>query len=450
MAGHVESSRNNCALIGAIQTVQAIEGAVPIIHSTAGCGMQQYLGGSLVSGCSGSGYSGGLATPSTNIIEKHVVFGGSSRLREQIKNTLKLVKSDLYVVLSGCATELVGDDVPAMAKEAREQGHPVVYANTPGFRGGTHHGYELAVKALIEQLPALPGAKREKVPGLVTVLGIIPNQDVFWEGNLLELKRILESVGAQANTLFGLGQGVEAWRQLPEAELTLVFSPWGVEGARLLEERYGTPWVDFTTLPVGAEASGFLLETVTERLNLDRSRTAAVLHAEERSLAHFLERVADAYFAYGFQREFALVGESGQVPGLTGFLVNALGLIPGTVIITDNPPEPRRAGITARIRELAPTIDFEVVFTEDSGRIRDVIRQSGAELVLGSFLESEAARDLGAPLVQVSFPVIDRVVLSRSHIGYRGALTLLEDLGSAIVSGQIKRGTAGGSFKTAA
>lgn len=434
MSRHVESSRNNCALIGAIQTVQAIEGVVPIIHSTVGCGLQQYLGGSSVSGRHGSGFSGGFANPSTNIGEKHVVFGGSSRLREQIKNTLKVVKADLYVVLSGCATELVGDDIPAMTKEAQEQGYPVAYATTPGFRGGAHLGYELAVKALIEQLPKFSGKSVEKGNGrLVNIFGIIPNQDVFWQGNLLELKRILESVGLQANTLFGYGQGVESWQRIPQAELNLVFSPWGVEIARQLEEKFGTPWHDFKTLPVGAEETGHLLETLTDRLNLDRSRTDEVRRTEEKLLAHYLERVADAYFEFNFQKEFALVGDAGNAPGLAGFLVKNIGLIPGTIIITDNPAESVRSDLTDRLKGDAPDFSPQVHFIEDAGKIRDIIRDSSAELVLGSYLEREAALDLDVPLHQVSFPLVDRVVLSESYIGYRGAITFLEDLSREIL-----------------
>jgi nitrogenase molybdenum-iron protein beta chain len=106
----VEVSRNSCAFSGALQVVESIEKVVPIVHSTAGCTIQQYLGVNKVSGNKGSGYAGGVQASSSNVIEKQIIFGGTSRLREQIKNTIKVMDADLYVVLSGCATELVGDD----------------------------------------------------------------------------------------------------------------------------------------------------------------------------------------------------------------------------------------------------------------------------------------------------------------------------------------------------
>ena len=62
------------------------------------------------------------------------------------------------------------------------------------------------------------------------------------------------------------------------------------------------------------------------------------------------------------------------------------------------------------------------------------MRNSGAEVVLGSALEEGVAAELGAAFLQLSFPLSDRVVLNRSYAGYRGAATLLEELGSAILS----------------
>jgi len=44
MSRIIESCRNHCALLGAIQTVRAVEGLLPIVHSTAGCGRQEELG----------------------------------------------------------------------------------------------------------------------------------------------------------------------------------------------------------------------------------------------------------------------------------------------------------------------------------------------------------------------------------------------------------------------
>ncbi len=431
MAHHIEGSRNSCALHGALQVIEAIEGVVPVIHSTAGCGVQHYFGVNRLN--AGADRFGGPPVSNSNISEKHVVFGGSSRLREQLKNTVKIVEGDLYFIVTGCSTEMVGDDIPAMTKEGRDQDFQVIYANTPGFRGDVHQGYQLAVKALIEQLPSLGKGEQSPIEGLVNIWGIVPHQDPFWAGNLEEIGRLLEGIGLKPNLLFGYGQGLSAWNRVPKAALNVVVSVWGDAPALLLEERYGTPVLKLEGLPVGS-AAGRFLQTVGERLNLDVTRTENFINGEEKRLNTLLASLADTYYRAGFQREFDLIGESAQVVGISDFLAGTLGLIPRTLIITDNPPEYTREALLTRLSGLVEGNGTEVFFSEDLAEITDLVRSSAVGLVLGSALEKPAAVELGIPFLQISFPLSEQIVLSRGYAGYRGAATLLEDFGSAILS----------------
>jgi len=431
MAHHIEGSRNSCALHGALQVIEAIEGVVPVIHSTAGCGVQHFLGVNRLN--AGADRFGGPPVSNSNISEKHVVFGGSSRLREQLKNTVKIVEGDLYVIVTGCSTEMVGDDIPAMTKEGRDQDFQVIYANTPGFRGDVHLGYQLAVKALIEQLPSLGKGEQSPIEGLVNIWGIVPHQDPFWAGNLEEIGRLLEGIGLKPNLLFGYGQGLTAWNRVPKAALNVVVSVWGDAPALLLEERYGAQVLRLEGLPVGS-AAGRFLQTVGDRLNLDVTRTENFIKSEEKRLSTYLASIADTYYRAGFQREFALIGESAQVVGISEFLAGTLGLIPRTLIITDNPPENVREALLTRLTGLVENSGTEVFFSEDLAEITDLVRSAAVELVLGSALEEPVAVELGVPFLQLSFPLSKQVVLSRGYAGYRGAATLLEDFGSAILS----------------
>ncbi len=431
MPHYLEGSRNSCALHGALQLFEAIEGVVPVIHSTAGCGVQYYLGGTRMSG--GNDPFGSPPVSSSNIGQKHVVFGGGSRLREQLKNTVKVVQGDLYAIVTGCSTEMVGDDIPAMAREGRDQDWPVIYANTPGFSGDVHHGYHLAVKALIEQLPDIWKKPEEFPSGLVNIWGIIPNQDPFWRGNLQELGRLLEGIGLVPNLLLGSEQSVASWQQIPGAVLNLVLSPWGELPARLLEERYATSSIILDGLPIGT-ATSTLLRRLTEQLKLDTIRTEAFIAREDSRLNFQFARLADSYYRAGFQREFTLVGESAQVVGIAEFLGTSFGLLPRTLILTDNPPDSVRQRLVTRLAAIVSGYDSEVIFSEDRSEISDIIRSSEAQLILGSSLEREVSVELGIPFLALSFPLADRIVLERSYAGYRGATTLLEDIGTALLA----------------
>jgi nitrogenase molybdenum-iron protein beta chain len=424
VAHFIENSRNHCALLGAAQSVQAISGFVPILHSTSGCGMQQYLGMSKVGGL----HCSAVALPSTNVLEKQIVFGGASRLREQIKNTVKIVQAEAYVVLSGCATELVGDDAPAMVKEAKEQGYPVIHIASPGFKGDVYKGYEAVVKGMIEHLADFTVIKTGTTAGLVNILGIIPGQDIFWQGELLALENLLNEAGLQVNTLFGIGQTVQNWAAIPNAEWSIVFSPWGKKPAQYLQDKFGIPYWELPHLPVGFEDTYHFLQSLSTKLKIQEENLKRIYEREEKRQAYYLNRVADIYFAAGIQKEFAIVGEHSLVLGLQRFFTHTLGMLPKVLVFTDNlAVEEQKKFLDQLSIELAP-FKTAVVFQEDQQQILEAIRQSKTELLLGSSLEKSFAQQQEIPFLPVSFPVTDQIILNKSYIGFNGAMVLLEDL----------------------
>ena len=114
--GHIEQPRFSCA-IGALQSVVAIPKAVPILHSGPGCG-------DMVAGFfeRSKGYAGGDTSPCTNFTERDVVFGGAEKLRKIIKNSYKVLESDLQVVMTGCTGGIVGDDIESVVQEFQNEG----------------------------------------------------------------------------------------------------------------------------------------------------------------------------------------------------------------------------------------------------------------------------------------------------------------------------------------
>ena len=93
--------------------------------------------------------------------------------------------------------------------------------------------------------------------------------------------------------------------------------------------------------------------------------------------------------------------------------------------------------VGAAFRDLAPGVDGHPVFESDGHRAHAVIRAHARvgeyPIVYGSTWEASVAAEIGAPLVEVSYPVTDEVVLNRSYIGYRGALQLIERTYTTVV-----------------
>jgi nitrogenase molybdenum-iron protein beta chain len=427
----LHEDRNGCALHGALRLLDAVDGLVPILHSSAGCGVAGRAASAAFAGAFGQLGAVSGETSATILQEKQVVFGGTSRLREQIKNTLKVLAGDLYVVVTGCVPEVVGDDVPAMVKEATEQRFPVLGIAAPGFKGNGWAGYASTARALLEQLPAVLPPDGALAPFDVNLLGVVPGHDPGWEGDLLAVEGILAEAGLRSNRLVGLGQETAAWRQAPLARVNVVLSPWGLDAARVLAERHGTPVVELGFVPVGSRDAALLLEQVADALSLGQSAVGAARGRLDARLRHFLKKAAPSLLLGDVQERIAVVGGTAAAVGQARFLSGTLGQLVEQVIVTDRPPAGSRAAIAASIRAIAGD-GVDVRFLESREEIARALAASSPELILGSALERPAARELGAALVESAAPVRSVPVLRRSFAGVDGAVTLVEELLGAV------------------
>lgn len=57
-------------------------------------------------------------------------------------------------------------------------------------------------------------------------------------------------------------------------------------------------------------------------------------------------------------------------------------------------------------------------------------------VVIGSIFEKELAASINAPLVTISYPITNKIVLNRSYVGFNGGLTLTEDILSSLITGR--------------
>lgn len=420
MSNIIETPRFSCALGGALNTITAIEGVVPILHAGPGCGVQLFYGQSFTGGFRGSGWIGGVSVPSTNTYEKEVVFGGEPRLKEQIENTIDLIEGDKYVVLTGCTSELIGDDVSGVLRDFKDKS--VIYAETAGFRGSSYVGYEILLDAFIDQIVK----EKPKEKGLVNILGIVPSQDVFWEGNLAEIERILNGIGLEVNTIFN-GKKIE---DLSSASLNIVLSPWvGVKAAEKLKDKFGTHYI-INPLPIGVTETNLFLEKVGNALGVDVSDFIA---KEEEKTYKSIEKVADFVVDFDVQLRFATITDSNYAIALNKFLVNDFGWIPSLALISDDVSDDYKDFIKNELN-FKNTISPEVVFESDSGKIWDAVEKEAPNFIFGSSLDKDLSAKLGATKLSVAFPFTDRIVIDRGYAGYRGAISLIEDALSEFVA----------------
>ena len=441
MSRVIEQQRFTCA-IGAMQSVVAIPRAVPILHSGPGCG-------TMVAGFfeRATGYAGGSTAPCTNFSESEVVFGGVDKLRKVIENTYKILDTDLQVVVTGCTSDIVGDDVGNVVGDFANEGKPIVYIETAGFKANNLVAHSWVVNAIVDQyVDKFKDTAKVKNPKLVNVFASIPYQDPFWKGNLFELKRLLEGIGLQVNILFGpYSEGVEEWRTIPQAGFNVLVSPWyGKAIVEHLEEKYDQPFYQFPYIPIGGNETTKFLDGIIAFANehgagLEAEKAQKFIDRENLSFYEEIDNLATFLleFRYGLPGFVHVIHDAGYVLGISKFLLHEVGIVPKEQFVADKVPEDFQEEIRRLLKETSDKREIPLYFTPDAGLAQETIRNTnhkGRGLIIGSGWDKELAKEKDYDFLSASAPTPYRLVMTTGYLGYRGGLRLIEDIYDAVLA----------------
>ncbi|SKA68917.1 nitrogenase molybdenum-iron protein beta chain [Eubacterium uniforme] len=426
----IEQPRFACAL-SAQHTVLAIPKAHPILHSGPGCSENSFKFTVISGGHQGGGYSGGPHISCTNSTQKEIVFGGEQKLRNEIESAQKIIDADLFVVLTGCTADIVGDDTINVAKGFAAEGYPVVGTETAGFKGNAYYGHTQVVNSIIDQYV---GNVEPKVrPNLVNVFTVVPFQNPYWKADLQELKSLLTEIGLEVNILYGSeSAGVLEWKDIPNAAFNLLISPWvGKKTVEHLEKKYGTPYLHIPYIPVGAKETSRFLRNVAEYAELDRDKVEEVISGHERTYFDYFTSLIEYLEEYreDLPYQYYLVSDSNYALGVNSFLYNEFGMLPKAVYITDVPPKKYEKEIQSAFENQSNELIDNVFFQADGGLIQKDLRERNTEekeIIFGSTWEKYLAEDLGDEYIELSLPLSQLVALNTTYVGYRGGIELLK------------------------
>ena len=424
MSQVTENPKGGCVLAGINSVLGAIDRVCPIYHSGPGCCMQTTAADQGQSGHKSSRFVSSVSLPSTNMLEKEVVFGGTEKLRTTVQGAIDIIDADAYFVLTGCTAGIIGDDIVSVTEEFQDKGYSVYPIETPGFVGDSNLGYETVWTTMINQVI-------EDVPKddkLVNIFGIIPYHDPFWNGALEEIDRILSALGLKVNTFFTKHQGIETIRKCSGAALNIIINPWLFKGpAKKMEQKFGIPSIRVPGLFVGATDTTKFVRQVAEAMHLDQEIVDKVIAAEEEYVYDYL---AQSVGVVSWKR-FAVVADANNAVGITRYLANDFSFTPVLVIVSE--PLFRQEDkdrIVAQIEDLEYAKPPKVIFASDQYEINQALREEEEEitLLIGSSNEREVALEKDIQFILAAFPMNERLVFNRTYAGYRGSLTFTEDL----------------------
>jgi nitrogenase molybdenum-iron protein beta chain len=425
MSAVMENPKGGCVLAGINSVLGAINRVCPIYHSGPGCCMQTTAADQGQSGHKTSCFVSSVSIPSSNMLEKEVVFGGTNKLRTTIRGAIDIIDADAYFVLTGCTAGIIGDDIASVTNEFAEKGVPIYPIETPGFTGDSNLGYETVWNTFLDKVIESGVPKDEK---LVNIFGIIPYHDPFWSGTLEEIDRILSKLGLKVNTFFTKGQGIETIRKCSAAALNIIVSPWLFKGpAAKFEKKFGVPSLRIPGLFVGATDTTRFVRSVAEALRLDKEFVERVIAEEEQYVYNYL---GQAIGVLSWKR-FAVVADANNAVGFTRYLANDYSFTPVLVIVSEPVfRDEDKERIIKEISELEYARPPKVLFLTDQYEINKAIREEEQEitLLIGSSNDREIALEKDIQFILGSFPMSERLIFNRTYAGYRGSLTFTEDI----------------------
>ncbi|MBQ1515203.1 MAG: oxidoreductase [Lachnospiraceae bacterium] len=184
--------------------------------------------------------------------QNETILGKDEKLIEDIRETAAKLHPKFIAIVGAPVPYMVGTDYKAIAYLLEKELHvPCFGFDTNGMRYYTR-GVRDALKAVAKRLVPEPaaGCRREVRGGRageggrtrVNILGATP-LDMGMTGTVGSLKRWLNERGMECVSCFAMGDSLEDIARAGGADVSLVVSYGGLAAARVLEERFGIPYV---------------------------------------------------------------------------------------------------------------------------------------------------------------------------------------------------------------
>lgn len=221
-----------------------------------------------------------------------------------------------FAALAGTPIPMMtGCDIPAIAWQLEEEsGIPCFGFQTNGMRSylcGASEALEAVALRLVERDARMR-------PGTVNILGATP-LDFSINGSVEAMAERLRESGWNVLSTWAMGSSLEEIRRAGEAQMNLVVSGVGMKAARVLRQRFGTPYVVGT--PVG--------ELFTRRIV--RQLGSSARDGKNRIAVSGAKVPADG--------SVCIVGESVMSRSLAGAFLMECGFVPRVVCPLEKLPE---------------------------------------------------------------------------------------------------------------
>jgi light-independent protochlorophyllide reductase subunit B len=346
-------------------------------------------------------------------------------LKTAVAEAYERFKPDLLLVGESCTAELIQDQAGTLAVSMNLP-VPVVPLELPSYSKKENWGAAETFYHLVRALLADQTRTRQRGPtdrpraNILgpTLLGFRCRDDV------IEIRRLLESMGVEVNVVAPLGATPANIRTLLDADFNIDLYP---EISRTtsawLKRAHGMPHT--TVTPMGISATREFMLEVAKLAGLDESK---VLDGEQpghsgmgasASRLAWYSRSVDSTYLTG-KRVFIYSDATHAIAAARiaseelGFTVVGLGTY--------------SRELAREVREAAQKLGLTALISDDHLEVEDAIRAATPDLVLGTQMERHIAKRLGVPCAVISSPIHVQDVPARYSpvMGFEGANVLFD------------------------
>ncbi len=238
------------------------------------------------------------------VTEIEAILGDDSRWISDLIETARELKPRFITLCGSPIPMMIGTDFEALAAEVEEAtGIPTFGIPTNGMHSyiwGASQAFEALASRMVEPVPKTPDLS-------VNLLGLTP-LDFSIIGMDESVSRVLEAAGITVISRWAMRDTLDAIRQSSAAHVNVVVSESGLAAAKVLEARFGIPYV--AGLPFGETQTQRWLQTIREAAADRQSRFVPEAAAEPAPIQIIGEGVAALSLAQAIRDR---LGEKVQV-----------------------------------------------------------------------------------------------------------------------------------------
>lgn len=474
-----------CQPMGSALAFKGIENTMVLYHGSQGCStyMRLHLA---------HHFREPVDIASSSLSEKGAVYGGRENLKKGLRNVINRYKPKVIGVATTCLAETIGDDVPAIIREFKEEegigDDPekdiiIIPVSTPSYGESHVSGYIKALDAVVRRFAEKPeDPEKTKISEDFEIVDYMENMEIMGYTEILEKEKAKEStLEAKSPDTEEAANGklnlipVESVSPADVRELKEILAetagdyiflpdisetfdaPLGEELPKIAPG--GTPLSEIADMPNSRASLGLgvvstnlavkylessqgvsghnvpipigLLNTDLFFTELVRILGCPIPEKYQQERGRLLDAMVDVHkYLYGVKA--AVYGDPDTVFSLTTFMLE-LGMNP-VLVATGSKSRDFEKRIKQIFEEIRPELEPVVLDGIDFDTLNDAVSECSPEILIGNSNGRYISKSHDIPLVRVGLPIHDRVGAQRIlTVGYSGAMELLDRITNTIL-----------------